>query len=1303
MGRILKYNGVKSSDSRRNNGKILNGTSIGIPTNTTTSSSVTGDSSVNNSNLNRVIWGQIDTGKDIESDFLVGGNGFILDTVNDDPKRTLIDMSDMFGEDNEGNLYVEKWVKAKDIEVKDTLNAENVSANNLEASEISGDNANISNIYTDFLNAVSGFIKDLNGEKLNFIEGVIKELVSTNITTEYLTVTKQAHFFELIIDKIKSAGGAVILSPADGFKIDKVEIANNSPRYYNLLWKTNDGDKAIENMWEVGDQALCQTFNLAKMGSVGKETENRIFAFTGGWFMDDPTGQYQLDVGLEERPDTSKKYKIVIQDVRGRNEVIDDCTVILDNQDKNTYHFLYEGRGVLTYAWSYDYLYYMYNGVIDEDLSSAQEAEDHLPSRIEIYEKVAGGFSNKYYWTLVNAKGTRVIDDVEYHYIQVAGNDVYNTGKFDGEVNPEVGDEIAMLGHRGDDEARKSAIYISAYASKDETLKAPLFCHYKGIDDFNLSSHKFTWFAANGNTIRGNLLVDSGKSVEEISNSIVRTTVEYAVSSSGTTAPSTNWTTTIPSVPAGRYLWTRTTIEYSNGQKSVSYSVSRNGSNGTNGSDYSPNLLLGTKDFSGNNWWMSQDIEDELTEKRNGCDIKIFHGAGQINYETKIDRNKSYTFSVDVEISDGMGIILDINRQEIYEEYDFDSFDEGWAKIVYQFDGDELRSENLSIYLTATHYGLTRGPIKTACWKLEEGLNNNPVWTPAASEMVGEDGERGEPAIVYSLIPINEYAQIDEFGSLHLNLEYNLVKIEGDEITPIKPSDANLKVFWHDDTDDELFNFKDDYKLVVKDDDYLGRVYNRQTDPTMFTVIMRKYTDDDEWFDAERRQIPVQFKPYAILEVNESIRTEVRDIEGRTSSLEQTADKFEFDIYDPDGHIGSQIEQTAERIKLQVDEINLQINNKKIILNGDTEINGTLVLNDEEQGFILSTNNGTTQISPKSVFPYVMGEEPTNQTIKFENNSNGTTSAIGTFAVEFTHNLGYFKANFYLQFKDFKINFHVDNQTSKDDFSYSTTVWLYCDDKELATYNFGNLNSIWDLLNYTTYLEGNYSLKMRCTCTCTSLPNKNCKTDISYTLTHPTGETYMLIGTDGIVMNFANNTNIAMSRQGFVASFGDTRVRVTQQGFYKYTGYMNSYNAPLPGSEDTAWSRYANNWCRVGGAVRIINSPGNIYVNDNDDIFRVDISTTVATNGKVHIYLPGAGAEIGRRIVLIRDDDNTEVTVHTANVLYDYIEYDKCVNSTTVVNHNQTKEFVINQKRCVEFINCGSHWHVIGILPYNTV
>lgn len=88
---------------------------------------------------------------------------------------------------------------------------------------------------------------------------------------------------------------------------------------------------------------------------------------------------------------------------------------------------------------------------------------------------------------------------------------------------------------------------------------------------------------------------------------ITSTEVVYIPSDNGTTPPSANsiatndgkiitdhngnelatnkWLTTIPHVIEGSYLWTRTTVNYSDGTSTVTYSVSRQGIDGTDGID----------------------------------------------------------------------------------------------------------------------------------------------------------------------------------------------------------------------------------------------------------------------------------------------------------------------------------------------------------------------------------------------------------------------------------------------------------------------------------------------------------------------------------------------------------------------------------------------------------------------------------------------------------------------------------------------------------------------------------------------
>lgn len=240
---------------------------------------------------------------------------------------------------------------------------------------------------------------------INADVGNIKDIYSNNITnkkmikTKDLTVTGTAHFFELVIDKIKAAGGAAIFTPADGFDIDVVEAVENG---YKLYWRCEADGKVRQNMWQVNDQAICMSFNQAKVG-------------------------------------------------------------------------------------------------------------------------VSHNVSNKYYWSLVTAvsdydKPVTLEDGNKYNWI------VISTVTFDGTVNPEKGDSIAMLGYRGtDDEARQSAIYISAYASFDKYIDAPFIAQYKGIKDFDIEKYRTSWWSLKTNKFVGDFVIESsGKNVVDFINEQVK-------------------------------------------------------------------------------------------------------------------------------------------------------------------------------------------------------------------------------------------------------------------------------------------------------------------------------------------------------------------------------------------------------------------------------------------------------------------------------------------------------------------------------------------------------------------------------------------------------------------------------------------------------------------------------------------------------------------------------------------------------------------------------------------------------------
>ena len=89
-------------------------------------------------------------------------------------------------------------------------------------------------------------------------------MTATNITVDYLTVTKLAHFFELVIDQVRATKGQIIVTAANA-KIDYVE-KDSVKGFTRLYWRADSEN----NNWSwcefrAGDQIICQTFNRGNM------------------------------------------------------------------------------------------------------------------------------------------------------------------------------------------------------------------------------------------------------------------------------------------------------------------------------------------------------------------------------------------------------------------------------------------------------------------------------------------------------------------------------------------------------------------------------------------------------------------------------------------------------------------------------------------------------------------------------------------------------------------------------------------------------------------------------------------------------------------------------------------------------------------------------------------------------------------------------------------------------------------------------------------------------------------------------
>lgn len=95
-------------------------------------------------------------------------------------------------------------------------------------------------------------------------------------------------------------------------------------------------------------------------------------------------------------------------------------------------------------------------------------------------------------------------------------------------------------------------------------------------DNTSETGYQKTYIAKDGNNGNDGIAGKDGVGIKT-------TTITYASSTSGTTKPSSGWSATIPSVPAGQYLWTKTVWTYTDETSETGYSVAKMGERGPQG------------------------------------------------------------------------------------------------------------------------------------------------------------------------------------------------------------------------------------------------------------------------------------------------------------------------------------------------------------------------------------------------------------------------------------------------------------------------------------------------------------------------------------------------------------------------------------------------------------------------------------------------------------------------------------------------------------------------------------------------
>lgn len=111
-------------------------------------------------------------------------------------------------------------------------------------------------------------------------------------------------------------------------------------------------------------------------------------------------------------------------------------------------------------------------------------------------------------------------------------------------------------------------------------------------DNTSETGYQKTYIAKDGNDGNDGLPGKDGVGIKS-------TTITYASSTSGTTKPTNGWSSAIPSVSAGNYLWTKTVWTYTDNTSETGYSVAKMGETGAKG-DKGDDGAKGDKGETGN-------------------------------------------------------------------------------------------------------------------------------------------------------------------------------------------------------------------------------------------------------------------------------------------------------------------------------------------------------------------------------------------------------------------------------------------------------------------------------------------------------------------------------------------------------------------------------------------------------------------------------------------------------------------------------------------------------------------------------
>lgn len=1000
---------------------------------------------------------------------------------------------------------------------------------------------------------------------------------SDTIKTKNLEVTGSAHFFELIIDKIKAAGGAVLFTPANGFKVDIVESVTNG---YKLYWQADDGSgNQADNMWKVNDQALYMSFNQAKEGT-NHNISNKYY-----WSLVTAVSDTNQPVSIEKK----KYHYIVISTVTKDGTVnpeIGDTIAMLGyrgTDDKKRQSAIYISAYTSLDKGLTAPLLAQYQGINDFNLeshrksyfdavgakfvgnfevSNGQTIEDYINNKIDGAKSVApyiGANGNWFIWDSDTkaykdsgvkaegkdgASGTNGTNgkDAEFYKLQpvqelavVDKNGtlgislMYNIKHIKGTNEFTVG--ASNAGYYVRFKPNTSSNYISLSLN----TTAPLYTNAKFQTNYHKQGTKIEYLTVQ--LVSDSLVKDTrvvpvqfaASATLEITDSI-KTTVQDNTTSitdlAGKVQTNTNNISTVTQKAnsiESKVTSNTTTINNLSGSvtslQSDMSNVKQTASSITSTVSSIKDEIIGENcmlGLNGQGWSTNTIYEDAGTSFH--CESTDWFQSHPI-----ADYSGDYTFSFGLWGGGSLQIkILDFTQtyydDGIYNKYvDFGLYTP--CKI--------LTTSSRVSNVTLTNYA-TSGTSSTWTYTNTETITL-AVGDNVAVRVTNSTNSRYN-SIYGTVSAINTSSKSVTVKAIALLDQPNTI------CTLSCPMDKK------DGTDINSLHY----------DEKLGRYWIRFKESSgaskTFVMLFRNLSTSSIEYISR-------------LMIEESV-----EYPHKYNSTGQSSQ--------------SMIKQTANEIMMSVNDTYVKIGDGNITLNGDTKVNGSLTLNDENQGFLLLGDSGTTEISPKSIGTYNEFKSKTTNVIKTHYNSTiyGSPTVDGNFygfSWNVSQKLGTFKKGSYIKLIDYtNVVFANVGIEQIGIGTPSATFNIYENGTLTKTITVGNKTSV-DICNYTVVgdnvevmVAGRFTKNASASIwgvnqdilsprgiNITNKPVLRPMPSITVTVNWknevPTSSAFMLIGYDGFAVNFGNNKTVYCGADGFIANYGDNEFRITSDGIWR--------------------------------------------------------------------------------------------------------------------------------------------------------